>query len=262
MQVESLLPGCITAWPFKKGNSSSQPPQELLETKTWTSPWFLASTPARAAADGSSVYSVSNSVWHEPGTEWYPPKAGQQLHLHLIMCFGAVSPDTQWQGGVHSEQQQCLSAHSSLNSTSMSQCLSHAWPNLDFCHTTGWPCSWGCCSKLSIANLQSANFDLPVCFASPSATIKFTKEKVQEERWKPWLQSKQGQASSGVNSLPEDQSNSPWLQWALKSPRSSSWKLLPWSLPFFCSLLHCLTYSSPWARLLLQPIHGTEKCFY
>lgn len=29
---------------------------------------------------------------------------------------------------------------------------------------------------------QSANFDLPVCFASPSATIKFTKEKVQEER--------------------------------------------------------------------------------
>lgn len=33
-------------------------------------------------------------------------------------------------------------------------------------------------------------------------------------------------------------------------------------LPFFCLLLHRLTYSSPRSELLLQPIHETEKCFW
>lgn len=30
--------------------------------------------------------------------------------------------------------------------------------------------------------------------------MEFTKEKVQEERWKPWLEGKQGQAPSVINS--------------------------------------------------------------
>lgn len=86
---------------------------------------------------------------------WYPPKSGQELHLHLIMCFGSVSTDTQCQWGAQSEQQQFLSSHSSLDSTSMSQCLSHALPDLDFCHTMGWPWLWGCCRKLSIGQPSS-----------------------------------------------------------------------------------------------------------
>lgn len=71
------------------------------------------------------------------------------------MCFGAVSTDTQCQGGAESDQQQCLSAHSSLDFTSMSQRLLHSWTDLGFCHTMGFPCLWGCCSELSIG--QSSN---------------------------------------------------------------------------------------------------------
>lgn len=150
------------------------------------------------------------------------------------------------QGGAHSEQQQCLSAPSSSSSTPMSQCLSHAWPNLDFCPTMGWPCSWGCCSKLSIGQSSSQQISTSLfaffllLLPSSLQRKKYRRRdenpgyRVSKARHQVWI-------TLGLRTKPTlHDCNEP-----NNHPEVAHGNDFPDPCLSFCSLLHSLTYSSP-----------------
>lgn len=145
----------------------------------------------------------------------------------------------------------------------MSQCLPLARPDLDFCHTTGWPCSWGCCSKLSIG--QSSNQQISACLFA--LLLLLLPSSLQRRKCRRRDDNAGYRASKARHQA--------WLALCLKTkptlhdcnepnnhPEGTNGNDFSDPCLFFCSLLRYLTYSSPWSGLLLQLIHDTEKCFW
>lgn len=148
----------------------------------------------------------------------------------------------------------------------MRMCLSYTWSDLYFYYTTGWSCLWACCSKLSIGRSSNQQISsslfalLPLLLPSPilqrkkwSGREKNPSYRTSKARHQAWLALCRRNKPT-VHDCDESNNH---LEVAYGNGFSDSR-----FLPFFCLLLHCLTYSSPRSGLLLQPIQETEKCFW